>query len=108
MSEKKSYTLAKLAEYTNSKVIGDTNAVVNNLSTLEDADSESISFYSNQKYKKYLKSTKALAVVVGIDVVQQLIKPMQSTCTLEQLLIERLKKYVCLAQNHHIVLVAKF
>ena len=68
MSEKKSYTLAELAEYTDSKVIGDTNAVVNNLSTLEDADSESISFYSNKKYKKYLKSTKALAVVVGIDV----------------------------------------
>ena len=50
MSEKKSYTLAKLAEYTNSKVIGDPNAVVNNLSTLEDADRESISFYTNKNW----------------------------------------------------------
>ena len=68
MSEKKSYTLAKLAEYTNSKVIGDPSTVVNNLSTLEDADQESISFYSNKKYKKYLKTTKAIAVIVGSDV----------------------------------------
>ena len=71
MSEKKSYTLAELAEYTDSKVIGDTNAVVNNLSTLEDADSESISFYSNKKYKKYLKSTKAIAIISNLDILSK-------------------------------------
>ena len=49
MSEKKSYTLAKLAEYTNSKVIGDPNAVVNNRCKLEDADHKEISYYTNKK-----------------------------------------------------------
>jgi len=64
VSKEKSYTLAELAEYTNSKVIGDRKAVVNNLATIENADNTSITFLSNQKYKKFLKSTKALAIIV--------------------------------------------
>jgi len=64
VSKEKSYTLAELAEYTNSKVIGNSNAVVNNLATIDDASKTSITFLSNSKYKKFLKNTKALAVIV--------------------------------------------
>ena len=64
MSKEKSYTLAELAEYTNSKVIGNSNAVVNSLATIDDANKTSITFLSNSKYKKFLKNTKALAVIV--------------------------------------------
>lgn len=64
MSKKRSYTLAELAEYTNSKVIGDSNAVVDNLATIENADNTSLTFLSNLKYKKFVKNSKALAIIV--------------------------------------------
>ena len=64
MSEDKNFTLADLAEYTNSKVIGNGNVVVNNLATIKSANSDSITFLSNTKYTSFLETTKAVAVVV--------------------------------------------
>ena len=64
MTEKKSFTLAELANLTDSIVIGDSSAVVNNLSTLENSSDTSITFLANSKYKKFLKTTKAKALVV--------------------------------------------
>ena len=64
MTEKKSFTLAELANFTDSIVIGDSSAVVNNLSTLENSSDTSITFLANSKYKKFLKTTKAKALVV--------------------------------------------
>ena len=64
MSEDKNFTLADLAEYTNSKVIGNGNVVVNNLATITSANSDSITFLSNTKYTSFLETTKAVAVVV--------------------------------------------
>ncbi|MFQ3339721.1 MAG: UDP-3-O-[3-hydroxymyristoyl] glucosamine N-acyltransferase [Gammaproteobacteria bacterium] len=64
MAEKKSFTLAELANLTNSIVIGDSSAVVDNLSTLENSSDTSITFLANSKYIKFLKTTKAKAVVV--------------------------------------------
>ena len=67
MTEKKSFTLAELANLTDSIVIGDSSAVVNNLSTLENSSNTSITFLANSKYKKFLKTTKAKALVVHSD-----------------------------------------
>ena len=53
MSENKEYTLAEIANHTDSIVVGDSKAIVNNLSTLEKASSDSLSFLSNPKYKIY-------------------------------------------------------
>ena len=64
MAEKKSFTLAQLANLTNSIVIGDSSAVVDNLATLENSSDTSITFLANSKYTKFLKTTKARAVVV--------------------------------------------
>ena len=64
MTEKKSFTLAELANFTDSIVIGDSSAVVNNLSTLENSSDTSITFLANSKYNKFLKTTKAKALVV--------------------------------------------
>jgi UDP-3-O-[3-hydroxymyristoyl] glucosamine N-acyltransferase len=65
VSQKKEYTLAEIAELINSKVIGNCSAVVSNIATLENANKESISFLANKKYKKYIKSTSAKAVIVS-------------------------------------------
>jgi UDP-3-O-[3-hydroxymyristoyl] glucosamine N-acyltransferase len=64
VAEKKSFTLAQLANLTNSIVIGDSSAVVDNLATLENSSDTSITFLANSKYTKFLKTTKARAVVV--------------------------------------------
>ena len=58
MSENKEYTLAEIAEHTDSKVVGDSMFIVNNLSTLEKASKDSLSFLSNSKYKNLLKIQK--------------------------------------------------
>ena len=65
MSPKKEYSLAEIAEFIGSKVVGNSSAVVNNISTLENANKESISFLSNKKYYKYINTTSASAVIVS-------------------------------------------
>ena len=65
MSSKKEYSLAEIAEFIDSKVVGNSSAVVNNISTLENATKESISFLSNKKYHKHIKITSANAVIVS-------------------------------------------
>ena len=67
MSEEKNFTLAELAEYSNSKVIGNGNAVVNNLASIQKSNPNSITFLTNLKYKSLLKTTKAIAIVVDED-----------------------------------------
>ena len=64
MTESKEYTLAEIADHTDSIVVGDSGAIVNNLSTLEKASSESLSFLSNLKYSKFISSSKAQAIIV--------------------------------------------
>ena len=61
-------SLNKLAEHTNSKLVGDGSAIVDSISTIQNAQSGSITFLSNNKYFKYLKETKALAVIVSSDI----------------------------------------
>ena len=64
MSENKEYTLADIANHTDSIVVGDSKAIVNNLSTLEKASSESLSFLSNSKYSKLVSVSKAQAIII--------------------------------------------
>ncbi|MGB1067689.1 MAG: UDP-3-O-(3-hydroxymyristoyl)glucosamine N-acyltransferase [Gammaproteobacteria bacterium] len=64
MSENKEYTLAEIAKHTDSLVVGDSTAIVNNLSTLETASTDSLSFLSNLKYAKFTSTSKAGAIIV--------------------------------------------
>ena len=64
MSEKKEYTLAEIAEHIDSKIVGDSKIIVNNLSTLQKASSNSIAFLINTKYSKLIQNCKASAIIV--------------------------------------------
>ena len=64
MSENKEYKLAEIAKHTDSIVVGDSTAIVNNLSTLETASPDSLSFLSNPKYSKFISASKAQAIIV--------------------------------------------
>ena len=65
MSQKKEYTLAEIAEFTGSQIVGNSLAVVNNIATLQNANKDSISFLANKKYQKHIKTTSANAVIVS-------------------------------------------
>ena len=73
MTSSKSYSLLELSKLLETSLIGDGNAIVDNLKTIQDANESSLSFVANQKYSKYLSSSKALAFIVhpntidGID-----------------------------------------
>jgi UDP-3-O-[3-hydroxymyristoyl] glucosamine N-acyltransferase len=73
VTSSKSYSLLELSKLLETSLIGDGNAIVDNLKTIQDANESSLSFVANQKYSKYLSSSKALAFIVhpntidGID-----------------------------------------
>jgi UDP-3-O-[3-hydroxymyristoyl] glucosamine N-acyltransferase len=73
VTSSKSYSLLELSKLLETTLIGDGNAIVDNLKTIQDANDSSLSFVANQKYSKYLSSSKALAFIVhpntidGID-----------------------------------------
>jgi UDP-3-O-[3-hydroxymyristoyl] glucosamine N-acyltransferase len=73
VTSSKSYSLLELSKLLETSLIGDGNAIVDNLKTIQDANDSSLSFVANQKYSKYLSSSKALAFIVhpntidGID-----------------------------------------
>ena len=73
MTSSKSYSLLELSKLLETTLIGDGNAIVDNLKTIQDANDSSLSFVANQKYSKYISSSKALAFIVhpntidGID-----------------------------------------
>lgn len=64
MNEK---TLGQLAEYVGGRVCGDPNVKIKSASTLERAGEGDISFLANRKYERQLLTTKASAVIVGIE-----------------------------------------
>jgi len=67
VSQTKEYTLSEIAELTGSKIVGNKSSVVNNIATLQNATKESISFLTNKKYQKYIKTTSANAVIVATN-----------------------------------------
>jgi UDP-3-O-[3-hydroxymyristoyl] glucosamine N-acyltransferase len=58
-------TLGELAEYVGGRVCGDPNVVIRSTATLGRAEQGDISFLTNRKYEKQLRTTKASAVIVG-------------------------------------------
>ena len=58
-------TLGELAEYVGGRVCGDPNVIIKSASTLGRADKGDISFLTNRKYEKQMRTTKASAVIVG-------------------------------------------
>ena len=64
MSKQKSFTLKELAKATESILIGDPSIVVDNISSIANANSTSVTFLSNLKYSSSLANSKACAVVV--------------------------------------------
>lgn len=64
MPKQKSFTLKELAKVTESIFIGDPSVVVDNISSIANANSTSVTFLSNLKYSSSLANSKACAVVV--------------------------------------------
>ena len=64
MPKQKSFTLKELAKVTESILIGDPCIVVDNISSIANANSTSVTFLSNLKYSSSLANSKACAVVV--------------------------------------------
>lgn len=58
-------TLKQLAELTNSITKGDETVGISSVATLQDAISGQISFINNPRYKKYLASCKASAIIIS-------------------------------------------
>jgi UDP-3-O-[3-hydroxymyristoyl] glucosamine N-acyltransferase len=61
-------TLEELARYIGADVIGDKSLDVTSVATLDDANPGQLSFVANPKYARQLETTRATAVVVGLNV----------------------------------------
>ncbi|VAW98807.1 UDP-3-O-[3-hydroxymyristoyl] glucosamine N-acyltransferase [hydrothermal vent metagenome] len=57
-------TLEKLARHVNGKIFGDGNIIIDSVATLSNAKSGQISFLTNPKYRSFLTTTAASAVIV--------------------------------------------
>jgi len=57
-------TLQQLAKKINAKIKGDPECEINGIATLQSAKSNELSFLDNPQYKKYLSDTKAAAVIL--------------------------------------------
>ena len=58
-------TLSELAVLVNGKIIGDPTMVITGVSEIHNGRESTITFLGNSKYKKYLQTTDASAVVVS-------------------------------------------
>jgi UDP-3-O-[3-hydroxymyristoyl] glucosamine N-acyltransferase len=58
-------TLREIAELLDGTVLGQDNAVIENIRPVEDAEAGDITFIANTKYLKKLKTTKASAILVS-------------------------------------------
>lgn len=61
------FTLGAIAEHINAELHGDSDCEVTHVATLEDANSSAISFLSNRRYVRQLRSTRAAAVILSRD-----------------------------------------
>ena len=60
-----SYSLKALAEKVNGKLVGDPNVSISSIATIQNASNGCISFLANPKYKQYLSSSSASAIIVS-------------------------------------------
>ena len=69
MTAHQGFTLLELSKLINAKLIGDGKAIVDNLSTIQNSNKTSLTFLSNKKYSKYIKTSEAKAFIVHQDFV---------------------------------------
>ena len=67
MSKSISFNLGELQEILNATLKGDPSCVVDNIATISNSNDSSISFVTDNKYKKYSKESKAAALIVSKD-----------------------------------------
>ena len=60
-----SYRLKTLAKKVNGKLVGDPNVSIRSIATIQNASNGCISFLANPKYKQYLISSSASAIIVS-------------------------------------------
>ena len=71
MTAHQGFTLLELSKLINAKLIGDGEAIVDNLSTIQNSNKTSLTFLSNKKYSKYIKTSEAKAFIVHQDFVKE-------------------------------------
>ena len=71
MTAHQGFTLLELSKLINAKLIGDGKAIVDNLSTIHNSNKTSLTFLSNKKYSKYIKTSEAKAFIVHKDFVNE-------------------------------------
>tara|TARA_A100001015_G_scaffold100249_1_gene111328 strand:- start:37 stop:1029 length:993 start_codon:yes stop_codon:yes gene_type:complete len=59
------FSLKKLAGFTNDRIVGKSNIIIKKISSIDSADTNSITFIDNKKYFKNLDSTKAGACIIS-------------------------------------------
>lgn len=64
------FRLSELAGRVNAKVLGEASTVIYRVATLQKAGPGDLAFFANSKYRRHLASTKASAVIVHSDDVQ--------------------------------------
>ena len=62
------FKIKKIAEIFDAKIVGDEETTITGISDIENAEKGDITFLSNIKYRKYLDSTKASAIIVDEEV----------------------------------------
>ena len=60
-----SYSLKTLAEKVNGKLVGNPNVSISSIATIQNASNGCISFLANSKYKQYLSSSSASAIIIS-------------------------------------------
>lgn len=74
------YKASQIASLLGGTVEGNPDAVVSELSKIEEGKTGSLSFLSNPAYNSYLYTTDASVVIVGKDFIAE--QPLKKTCTL--------------------------
>lgn len=60
-----SFTLGELAQHVDAQVVGDASCRIDSISTLQNGRFGSLTFLTNSRYRKYLQSTQASAVILN-------------------------------------------
>ena len=63
------YTLLQIADVIGAELQGDKDCLIQGIATLHHAKQGDLSFLANRKYRKYLKTTSASAVILSPDVI---------------------------------------
>lgn len=61
------FTLKTLSELTGAELRGDPQRLISHVATLQDADEGAISFLANKRYRSFLDTTKASAVILAAE-----------------------------------------